>query len=153
MSSSICCQSSDLAWFVLFFWKWLHAFCCLRNLLNCLFPWWEFSICWDMLVMIASLSLPPVLRWPSLVSSSQQLTDYLVTTNHSIFEKARGGVSDYLITQRKAYSCHIHASPASIQPAQTEAKSLLLDPWETVICQHHLWVTSSYFFTFFTWGF
>lgn len=79
--------------------------------------------------------------------------DWLVIMNHSIFEKARGGVSDYLVTQRKTCSCQIHASSTSIQPAQAEAKSFFLDPWETVICKHHLWVTSSYFFTFFTWGF
>lgn len=69
--------------------------------------------------------------------------DWLVIMNHGVFEKARGGISDYLVTQRKACSCQIHASSTSIQPAQAEAKSFFLDPWETVICQHHLWVTSS----------
>lgn len=147
MSSSFRCQSSDLAWLVLFFWKWLCAFCCLRNLLIRSFPWPEFSIGWDMLVIIAPLSLPPVLRWPLLLSSSQQLTDYLEITNHGVF-----GVSDYLVTQRKAYSCHICASSTSIQPAQTKAKSLL-ESWETAICQHDLWVTSSYIFILPTWGF
>lgn len=153
MNSSFCCQSSDLVWLVLFFWKWLRAFCCLRNLLNCSFPWPEFFSCWDMLVIITPLGLLPVLRWPPLVLSSQQLTDYLVIINHSIFEKTRRRFSDYLVTQRKACSCQTHASSTSIQPAQTEAKSLLSEPWEIIICQHHLWVTSSYFYTFFTWGF
>lgn len=115
MSSSLCCQSSDTAWLAFFFWKQPCAFCCLRNLLNCSFPWPEFSVFWDMLVIIAPLGLPPVLRWPLLVSSSQQLTD-LVITNHNILWKSQRRVSDYLVTQRRMVVTFMPDQPAFSQP-------------------------------------
>lgn len=73
------------------------------------------SVFWDMLVIIAPLGLPPVLRWPLLVSSSQQLTD-LVITNHNILWKSQRRVSDYLVTQRRMVVTFMPDQPAFSQP-------------------------------------